>query len=89
MCTLWGISSVVCGANLSSQAQSGRWQLPRRFSHSHEGSGWWSRCASRDMSEINNQQKNTNAEIKVKAEEATLDNIDGADWGDEENPIDI
>jgi len=25
----------------------------------------------------------------VKAEEATLDNLDGADWGDEDNPIDI
>ena len=35
------------------------------------------------------ERMDTNAEIKVKAEEATLDNIDGADWGDEENPIDI
>ena len=35
------------------------------------------------------KKKNVNTEIKVKAEEATLDNIDGADWGDEENPIDI
>ena len=25
----------------------------------------------------------------MKHEEATLDNIDGADWQDEENPIDI